>query len=392
MIRLIYRLTVLEEINKFRMIMMRKANIGLWICLLWGVSSVCFLSACVDDEPVREEEGIVFRLSLPGRIDVDTRTPTLSNITIYDVWVVQYNASNENFLFAKNFSGMASAGGAIGEPENNGSIINVTTSEFSDIKSRFYIIVNAGTDFLTSFSGTETDLKQKTKDITPGVADEPTLLTTGPLEYTPAASGSDKGKVVIVAPLQRTFARVILKWGKTSDFKGTISVTGVKAYSLPTKMALYTRGGGVLSTKYPALSEVSSSTAAINIGSGELALGSSRTFYMGENLRGTGTATSFAEKNLVGKGPGDNGSLDGCTRLVLEAAYTYPGAIDSIAVEYCIYLGGNLMNDYNVQRGYEYNLNVQISGANSGDVRVTITNGNVVVFDEVDTINKNVDF
>ena len=147
MIRLNCRLTVLEEINKFRMIMVRKANIGLWICLLWGISSVCFLSACVDDEPVREEEGIVFRLSLPGRIDVDTRTPTLSNITIYDVWVVQYNASNENFLFAKNFSGMASAGGAIGEPENNGSIINVTTSEFSDIKSRFYIIVNAGTIF-----------------------------------------------------------------------------------------------------------------------------------------------------------------------------------------------------------------------------------------------------
>lgn len=50
------------------------------------------------------------------------------------------------------------------------------------------------------------------------------------------------------------------------------------------------------------------------------------------------------------------------------------------------------MNDYNVQRGYEYNLNVQISGANSGDVRVTITNGNVVVFDEVETINKKVDF
>ena len=91
---------------------------------------------------------------------------------------------------------------------------------------------------------------------------------------------------------------------------------------------------------------------------------------------------------MAGKGPGDGGSLDGCTRLVLEAAYTYPGAINSIAVEYCIYLGGNLMNDYNVQRGYEYNLNVQISGANSGDVRVTITNGNVVVFDEVETINK----
>lgn len=218
MIRLIYRLTVLEEINKFRMIMMRKANIGLWVYLLWGISFVCFLGACVDDEPVREEGGIVFRLSLPGRIDIETRTPTLSGITINDVWVVQYNASNANFLFAKNFSGTASAGGAIGEPENNGSIINVTTSEFSDIKSRFYIIVNAGTDFLESFTGSETLLKQKTKEITPGVADEPTLLTTGPLEYTPVASGTDKGKVVIVAPLQRTFARVILKWGENFRF------------------------------------------------------------------------------------------------------------------------------------------------------------------------------
>ena len=101
MIRLNCRLTVLEEINKFRMIMMRKANIGLWICLLWGISSVCFLSACVDDEPVREEEGIVFRLSLPGRIDVDTRTPTLSNITIYDVWVVQYNAPMKIFCLRR---------------------------------------------------------------------------------------------------------------------------------------------------------------------------------------------------------------------------------------------------------------------------------------------------
>ena len=95
----------------------------------------------------------------------------------------------------------------------------------------------------------------------------------------------------------------------------------MKAYSLPTKMALYTRGGGALSTKYPALSEISSSTTAVNIGSGGLSLGSPRTFYMGENLRGT--ATSFAEKNLAGKGPGDGGSLAGCTRLVLEAAYTY---------------------------------------------------------------------
>lgn len=110
MIRLIYRLTVLEEINKFRMIMMRKANIGLWVYLLWGISFVCFLGACVDDEPVREEGGIVFRLSLPGRIDIETRTPTLSGITINDVWVVQYNASNANFFVREEFLGYGECG------------------------------------------------------------------------------------------------------------------------------------------------------------------------------------------------------------------------------------------------------------------------------------------
>lgn len=377
--------------------MMRKTNIRLLAGILLGLSLLCIQGCSTDDGPVQAEEGFVFQLCLPGRIDIITRAPILDQISITDVWVVQYNADNGNFLFAKNFSGKVADGGTIGEPTNNGSIINVTTSEFSDVKSRFYIIVNAGTTFLQGFADlTETEkseakLKQKTVAITPGTSDEPVLLTTGPLEYTPAASGDkDAGKVIIVAPLQRAFARVILKWGKPSTFKGSITVTGVKAYSLPTKMALYTRGGGSLATTYPEESELTSTVTTI--GNGGLALGSSRTFYLGENLRGVGTGTSFAEKNLAGKGPGSGGSLSGCTRIVLEADYTYPNATAPIKVEYCIYLGGNLMNDYNIQRGYEYNLNVQISGANSGDVRVTITDGNVVVFDDVEEINKTIDF
>lgn len=369
--------------------MMRKVNLNLLIYIVFGISSVCLLGGCTDDESVTKETEFVFRLSLPGRVDVTTRTPVLSKISIKDVWVVQFSAESKLLLRKKNFSGSKADGGAIGEPENNESIINVTTSEFSNVKSNFYIIVNAGTTFLNDFSGNEADLMGLTLAISPGVSDEPTLLTTGPLEYTPAAPGTENaGKVILVAPLKRAFARVILKWEKSTTCKGVVAVTGVKAYSLPTKMALYARGGGLLSSTYPDVADLS--TGAVTIGSGALIQSSTRTFYMAENLRGTGTATSFADKNIAANGPG--GNLTGCTRLVLEADYTYPGATAPIKLEYSIYLGGNLMNDYNIQRGYEYNLTVQISGANSGDVRVTITNGNVVVFDDVDTISKTVEF
>lgn len=79
---------------------------------------------------------------------------------------------------------------------------------------------------------------------------------------------------------------------------------------------------------------------------------------MAENLRGMGTGTTFTEKNLTGKGP--DGSLEGCTYVLLSGEYIYPGATDPIGVQYKIYLGGNLTNDYNIQRGYSYDLKVSI--------------------------------
>ncbi|MCS2529313.1 hypothetical protein NXV85_17400 [Bacteroides fragilis] len=47
------------------------------------------------------------------------------------------------------------------------------------------------------------------------------------------------------------------------------------------------------------------------------------------------------------------------------------------------------MTDYNIRRDYLYNLTVNISGANSADVRVMITDGNVVMFDAVEVLPVN---
>ncbi len=360
-----------------------------WLFLLCLGMLSAIGCGCTDGvETPGEEGGIVFQLSLPPALEVTTRAG-IDELTISDVWVLQYNKETKAFIMGKNFSGSA-----IGQIEDN-KTIRVATSDFSNYSSNFYIIVNAGTGFLTEFikattaDRSETALKKMTVGIAAGETAQPALLTCGPLEYSPGASG----KVVLVAPLQHPCARITVRWNKAADFKGYIDIDSVKVKNLPKKMALYSRGGGALSETYPALGDIS--TDFVVIRNTSLASGTDCHFYMGENLRGTGTATSFSEKGLVEKGPG--GNLDGCTYVVLTGNYKYPKTETEqypgiVKVKYSIYLGGNLLKDYNIQRGYEYKLAVNISGVNSGDIRVTITDGAVVVFDDVETITKKVEF
>ena len=95
-------------------------------------------------------------------------------------------------------------------------------------------------------------------------------------------------------------------------------------------------------------------------------------------------------------GPGAGGSLEGCTYLLVRGQYQYPlggGTYSSpIDVEYKFYLGGDLVTDYNIYQDYHYKLTVNIAGPNSADLRVTITNGNVAVFDDVDNVENTVNF
>ena len=53
---------------------------------------------------------------------------------------------------------------------------------------------------------------------------------------------------------------------------------------------------------------------------------------------------------------------------------------------------GDLVTDYNIYQDYHYKLTVNIAGPNSADLRVTITNGNVAVFDDVDNVENTVNF
>lgn len=377
----------------------KSVTAGLVCCL------IVLLCGCDNSIPKdKDTDKFVIQLKMPPALEVVTKANgnKLDGITIADVWVVQFKKDDGTLLHMSNYV-------SIGDAQTN-QTIEVKTDGFSNIESYFYVIVNAGAGKLSSFNGTAADLKEIAMQITVGTSDEPNLLSAGPILYTPK---TDKGSgtseettvetqaetteppldtdqsigAVIVAPLQRTFAQISVQWKQLNPDKGTVAITKVEAVNLPDTPAFFSRGGSEdLSATYP--SDVPADV--IEIGTGKLLANTPRTFHMAENLRGMGTGTTFAEKNQKEKGP--NGSLDKCTYILLSGTYTYAGAKDPIGVQYKIYLGGNLKNDYNIQRGNLYTLTVSISGANSADLRVSITDGNVAIFDEVETITNEITF
>lgn len=387
-------------------------NKRIWKSVTAGLVCYLIVLLCGCDNSIpkdKDTDKFVIQLKMPPALEVVTKTNgnKLDGITIADVWVVQFKKDDGTLLHMSNYV-------SIGDAQTN-QTIEVKTDGFSNIESYFYVIANAGANKLKDFNGTAADLKKIAMQITVGTSDEPNLLSAGPILYTPKTnkgSGTseettvetqaettepplDTGQsigAVIVAPLQRTFAKISVQWKQLNPDKGTVVITKVEAVNLPDTPAFFSRGGDEdLSATYP--SDVP--TEVKKIGDGNLAANTPRAFHMAENLRGMGTGTTFAEKNQKEKGP--NGSLDKCTYILLSGEYTYKtgpstDATNSIGVQYKIYLGGNLKNDYNIQRGNLYTLTVSISGANSADLRVSITDGNVAIFDEVETITNEITF
>lgn len=350
-----------------------------------------------------EPDGLVFRLTLPPALTVDaTRaadTPELDGIVIENARVVQFRPDGTLLHAIYCVSGDI-------EPIKNGFTVKVNTRNFFNVESNFRVIVNAGADFLSDFIGTESDLQSKVTGV--ALSFEDGVLVSDAIKFTPKEGNADDNiQAVIVAPLNRTYARVDVAWSNAVASPASITVKSIEAYNIPVEAALYTRGGTSANVYPPTNSKFRSGYTVAN--SNALLSGQYYSFYMPENLRGRGCGTSFEHKNIPEYGPTSDGtppvvgadgvpatdsagSLDYCTYIDVIGDYKYNLSASPITVRYRVYLGDNLIENYNVQRGYYYKLNVKISGANSADVRVTITDGNVVVFDEVETIDKTVDF
>ena len=354
-----------------------------------------------------------FCLKLPEAISVETKatTPTIGDkneaTSVKNVWILQYDASGN---FIKKLYKVDNTSDDKDFVKENDYMVRINTDatseaeKFSDIISRFYIIVNGGEALLRNFEGTEAELKETTVDFTPSTGSVPTLLTSGPSAYSPTASSGDteeNKKVVFVSRLFRAYAKVTVRV-QFNDASASLSDMTATITNIPTKIALYTAGGGSSNSKYPAtIDGTTMKTTETDFSGLTSTAGSSAYFCMPENLRGLGLSESFEGKNKESNGPGStsvttstpDGKLTGCTYLTLKGTYKYSSShANGIKVEYRFYLGDNLTNNYNIQRDHHYDLTINIKGANSADLRVKIPDGNVAVFDDVDTIENEVSF
>lgn len=423
-----------------------KKNYTQLILLLAGIFNLLATGCTSSDTPAQpENNNFSFYIKMPDPITVETKADIGTKeepITVNDVWILQYlaNGTLSQCLYIDDKYKITS--------EDNNYLVKIQTPDtpderFSDVESRFYIIVNGGAGLLNDFKAeavvtdkTEAALKKimtyidynyLTTNTTP-----PGLLTAGPIAYKPTTTstdaetyptkadegtggGSETGtneggtnegsngeenpaastdKVVFISRMYRAYAKVKVNINFQADEKfpnSSFTVTECTVNNLPSwgsaennTIALYTPA--ITDAGYPTTDKV---TESLKFSSSN----SSFSFYMPENLRGIGKSTSFEDKNKTENGPGR--SLEGCTFLTVKGNYIYDSTKPSqnpIKVEYTFYLGGNLTNDYNIERDHLYNLMLNLKGANSADWRVKITDGNVAVFDEVTEINNKVDF
>lgn len=430
-----------------------KKNYTQLILLLAGIFNLLATGCASSDTPAQpENNNFSFYIKMPDPITVETKADIGTQdepITVNDVWILQYlaNGTLSQCLYIADNDKITS--------EDNNYLVKIQTPEnedqkFSDVESRFYIIVNGGAGLLNDFKAdavgtnksedalkkimTYIDYNYQATNSTP-----PGLLTAGPIIYKPTATsadaetaltkadentggGSETGtndggtneggtndgsngeetpavstdKVVFISRMYRAYAKVKVNINFQADEKfpnSSFTVTECTVTNLPSwgsssdkTIALYTPA--TTADGYPAIEKV---TGSLTFKSTDI-IDSSFSFYMPENLRGIGKSTSFGDKNKPGNGPGMSGSLEGCTYLTVKGDYIYDSGQSPIKVEYTFYLGGNLTNDYNIERDHLYNLTLNLKGANSADWRVKITDGNVAVFDEVTEINNEVDF
>lgn len=402
---------------------MNKIKIQIILYLLFGI----YFCSCEKDRLQESTKSSYILLSMPESIDVNTKgdlsVPKLGDITISNVWIIQFNVQTSKCVKA-----LYAPQSKITPSENEnekGVIVNLKTGEsdnsdltkFSNVESRFYVIANGGIKLLTETSsdannmyileGDEldqlTEIILKAKTIQVGTDIEKTftteslsLLTSGPVTYTP----KEDGIIKVRTQMFRAFARIKLEISFAGPSEGSFNLTKSQVYNLPKQMAMY-RAGGLNTTTYPeATVGTNTETDKYCIAKGPFDLGindldantgiTTKTFYMAENLRGVGKSTTQQGKNKKENGPAsaETNPLVGCTYIELEGTYKYNSShTDGVKVKYTFYLGGNFTNDYNIARDYSYELTFNIAGPNSADVRVQITDGNVAVFDEVHVVD-----
>lgn len=217
-------------------------------------------------------------------------------------------------------------------------------------KNQFLCFVANVGNMLQDFTGVYGDLKQKLIPVNDaGIADGNMVLTASLVT-----------KVSALQPLSITFIRKLAKINVTC-----VIADGVNFIPARLQLRNAPKSFALVNTLSTAPAENADNfqnylSVTDNVVGGY-------TWYMPENLRGTGTATDPKNKTAE---TAPSGQKDYCTYIELSGLYQDSGT--SKLVSYRVYLGENNTDDYNVKANRIYNVSMSIIGVNESDNRLDV--------------------
>lgn len=319
---------------------------------LWGGCSDTYLSET-------DAEGYypcTISLKTAPSVEVETRAAINEN-EIHDVWVIQLAMDGSDTLaippryFTANQMIVSS------------NSITIRTFLKQTPTTKFILLANTGDASLFDTSAAPSTIKEA--DIVAKC-----ITHSGDwkekLGYIPMSSTWDKPESypyleLAHAGLIRAMARLTVKLSVDIPAGDALTLSSMQLKNVPQTLQYWRED---LDVKNPSVD----SYPAPNTPFGDYApittnlAGSTTTWWMPENCRGTGSGRFETDKVAAAIANGDKATY-------LEIKGKYQGKID---VTYRFYLGGNNTNDYNVRRNTDYTYNITLKGMNKTDMRVTI--------------------
>lgn len=348
----------------------------------WAIAAGCLLlllvSACTDSFDTLVPQGnLSLRLTAisldeqpgAGAREVPlTRTSAVTGVdenTIIHLWVLQYNGTGD----AATLVGKNTYEGATLSPadQNLNNLVPGTSQTLV-----FVANCPAASALGVALDGLgDGSALSAFKAIKQTITDEPDLFSNGTIPMVGYWNGEIKSNadggspIVATIQMERMLAKVNLTVKSVLPNGENFKISSVRLNHVPDAAWLAPSAA----TPFPAKTSITPIDNYGDItknGTGEVSV----LWYMPENRRGTGTATSSSGKtaanlNAVQAGEGDAATYVEITGDYTVGNYTY-GAV------YRNYIGGNSVTDYNLARNSAYNVSITIRGKNTSDSRIRV--------------------
>lgn len=326
--------------------------------LIWGIFAIsCNDSLKEEFDSIQTPVTFSFHTK-PMAGDIGTRTDLLltnelsieEEARINDLTVLQFDGNgnrDDKVIVVRYFDGGL-----------NGDVtVGLMRPKTDPNKSQFIVFVANTNKELSSFSGTYGSLCDKLIAIQADQASTMGLVMKATQNITVTNSLS-----AISITLTRLMAKVKFTYDTTTLLVGaSFTPTRLQLFRVPFYYSLETT-----STPYPAadpdiFSDYPSVTTSIENG---------YVWYMPENCRGTGSATTARGKTGA-SGVAPTGQEAYCSYIELTGVYTVGGS--DRMVSYKCYLGNDNISDYNVEKNRVYQVHFALKGIDTADQRLVVT-------------------